>query len=171
VNYSMFYRMPVGRPTDRYRAELLSHDFGYDEVTKRFRPPPMGAAAELGFFASRSKNDSTTFSSIFLAKADSSGGLTVDKDASTRTLSRDEDMGVRYAQPFTALSKMLSTFSAQVDFKHSRKSVTEFKQLTAQAYANSNGVLIPVGPPFIGPSTKLTAPSVAYVPISLGWSG
>src|SRR5262249_42940880 len=58
ASYSAFYRMPLGAVNGgpREREYQLS-DFGYDEVTHRFRAPPVSDTSELLFYASRSSSD------------------------------------------------------------------------------------------------------------------
>ena len=58
VNYSAFYRIPLGSPqalSDRIQAEPGT--FGYSEATRKFNLPPSSGQPELNFFASRSAID------------------------------------------------------------------------------------------------------------------
>src|SRR5260221_206090 len=55
ANYSAFYRMPLAYSTAKDPSRPLGiSNFGYDEVTKKFRAPPAAEVPDLILYASRS---------------------------------------------------------------------------------------------------------------------
>ena len=55
---SIYYRMPLGGVNGPPRTnDYVVNDFGYDQATHRFQPPPSTGSAELLFYASRSDAD------------------------------------------------------------------------------------------------------------------
>src|SRR6266404_9150739 len=96
-NYSAYYRLPLSGVNGPLRqTEYTLADFGYDEATRRFRPPPSSGANELLFFASRSFSDtgqqlqSRTLTPNPLPPT---GGLQLDDEIVNRTLNPNEDAG------------------------------------------------------------------------------
>jgi hemolysin activation/secretion protein/AraC-like DNA-binding protein len=191
VNYSTFYRMPLG-PLNGYPHEYTVADFGYDEVTHRFRPPPLTGSPELIFFASRSYSDTgSTVASQTLSpnvnfnqgvpetSTNAGGGLQIVQKTINRTLSPNEDLGFRLTKPLPPLDKMNSTVSAGMDFKNYRSLLLQAQDFSANLWepylTNSQGFaqLHPVVTTNVpGSDTNRTVfTSVQYLPVSLDWSG
>ena len=180
VNYSTFYRMPL-EPLNGYPREYTVSDFGYDEVTHRFRPPPLTGAAELIIFASRSYSDTgSTVSKQTTSPTNglpSTGGLLVSQTDYTRTLSPNEDIGFRITKPLPPVGRFNSTVSAGMDFKNYRALVIQSGVIQGSFFVPAQGTN---GPPWSPPngtpsppqfSTNTSFTSVQYLPISLDWSG
>jgi len=177
ANYSLFYRLPMNPFGDQsQRREVPISDFGYDEVTKRFRPPTLSGNQEIIFYASRS--DSDTGKQIQSEERTPKvippeGGLQLHDIVYSQTLSVNDDIGFRWSSPYTDEWGINSTFSAGLDFKYFKTAILQTRAFTATIYIPINETGHPFetitpsnSPP---PSTQGTFESVSYLPISFSW--
>ena len=103
ANYSVFYRLPLapvnGQPPARpYEVG----DFGYDEVSKRFRAPAASDASELLFYASRSSSDTgqkLASESQEPPVVSTNGTLQVNDRLYNQSVTVNENLGARWLQP------------------------------------------------------------------------
>lgn len=177
ASYSAYYRMPLAPVNGYPRAYALS-DFGYDEVTHRFRPPATTGAPELLFYASRSHSDTSQQLqqlTIDPAVIPPTGAFPLIIDSLfARQWTINEDIGVRYSQPLPDFGKISSTLSFGFDYKNYRLRTRQLRSFQAVLVIPTTGS---VGPPFTvipSPSidsTNLVSQNLQYLPLALGWSG
>jgi hemolysin activation/secretion protein len=177
ANYSMFYRLPLN-PYENLgeRREVPISDFGYDEVTKRFRAPTLSGNSEIVLYASRSDSDTSK-----QVQSDErtprvippEGGLQLHDTVYSQSLDVNENLGFRWSSPWTDEHGIHSTFSAGFDFKYFKTEIRQTRAFTATIYVPINET----GPPFETitpsnsppPTTQSTFQSVSYLPLSFGW--
>jgi hemolysin activation/secretion protein len=174
ANYSAFYRMPLsvvnGPPT---RREPAVSDFGYDEATRRFRPPPLGDGGELLIFVSRS--DSTTGDvlaneTLTPAVVPPEGALQVSDRLMTETRTINEGLGLRLAHPLPQWHGWMFSWSGGLDWKSYQADTAQNRTFQATIFVPEVGQ---TGPPFIKypspPTSSQTnmASSVPYLPFTL----
>ena len=181
ASYSAFYRMPIsgahgisGAPAAR---DYGWGDFGYDEVTKRFRPPAAGDVTELLFYASRSSSDTArqlTTDTLSPAVIPPEGTLQVSDQLYNQTLTVNENLGLRLLQPIPPLGRLRSSLSLGLDYKNYRANSLQDRVFQATVYVPEVGS---VGPPFTAfsspptASTRTVFSSVTYLPLALAWEG
>jgi hemolysin activation/secretion protein/AraC-like DNA-binding protein len=117
VNYSTYYRMPLGGPEALGPLAAANPGaFGYDEATKQFKLPPSTGNPELSFFASRSVTDTgTKFGPT--NNVTRTAFLTIDSFDSGQDLSKNESFGWRLSLPLPELRGIKSSFTAGLDYK------------------------------------------------------
>ena len=181
ASYSAFYRMPLSGVNGPSRQREYSvSDFGYDEVTQKFRAPPPEDARELLFYASRSSSDTdetmqdhTTSPTTVPAE----GGFQVTKDIFLRTLTVNENLGMRLLQPLRLSRAMQSSFSLGLDWKQYAAQSLQRLESTASdyviTYTNAQGVIIydKYPGPFTNRTQQITSKTLTYLPIQLSWEG
>ena len=181
ASYSAFYRLPIsgangisGTPAVR---DYGWNDFGYDEVSKRFRPPAARDATELLFYASRSSSDTArnlTTDTLTPAVVPPEGTLQVSDQLYNQTLTVNEDIGLRLLQPVPPLGRLRSSLSFGLDYKNYRANTLQDRVFQATVYVPEIGS---VGPPFTAfpspptYSTRKVFTSVTYLPLALAWEG
>lgn len=176
ASYSAYYRLPLAGVNGPARArEYALTDFGYDEATRRFRPPPPSGTSELLFFASRSSSDTGQLlqsSTLSPAVVPPAGGLQVRDQLLNRTLNPNEDLGGRFSKPLPPAWGIGSSVSAGLDFKNYRSRSLLTRTFGATLFVPEFGS---TGPPFVefpSPPTSTsqeTFASVHYLPLSLSW--
>ena len=175
---SAFYRLPLspvnGAPPARPYAV---GDFGYDEVTKRFRAPAAAENSELLFYASHSSSDTgqTLISeSLNPASIPTSGTLQVSDRLYNQTLTENENLGARWLHPLPTLWGIRSSLAAGLDFKKYKATSAQNREFDANFYVPSHGE---VGPPFDSfPSSTTSSKqtlvnSINYLPVQVSWDG
>lgn len=181
-SYSGFYRMPL---TPQHAPEnysnLSSRDFGYDEVTKRFRPPPpAGGGMELLVYASRSVSDTgrtldnhnvTPSTGQILADR---GGLQISDDLFSETVTFNEDLGFRINQPLQSFKSIDSFLNYGLDYKAFRSYMTQDRIFQAQLLVprTTDPQSIDDYDSFLSPpnqSSQFVNKSVNYLPFTLNW--
>lgn len=177
VSYSGFYRMPLSSLREQVPpAPLTSGSFGYDETTRRFRPPPMASPApELILYASRSVSDTgTQLQSQTLNPSDEAvqragGGLQINDSRFTKSITFNEDLGLRLNQALPSFEGIDSSLSYGLDYKAYRSFLTQtaLYQATLWVPNDKGGFDKLPSPPT---STQQSIPtSVNYMPLSLNW--
>jgi hemolysin activation/secretion protein len=178
ANYSVFYRVPLSPYADpAERREVPISDFGYDEVSKRFRAPAMSGNEEVTIYASRSDSDTGQLiqSEERTPKViPPEGGLQLHDIVFSQTLSVNENVGFRWSSPWTDQWGINSTFSAGLDYKYYKAEIRQTRQFSATIYIPINET----GPPFETitpsnappPTTHSIFQSVSYLPISFAWN-
>jgi hypothetical protein len=178
TSYSAFYRMPLAPVNGPPRAqEYQVSDFGYDEVTHRFRPPPVGDASELLFYASRSSVDTgRTLQSQTLTPPTipPAGTLQVLDQIYSQSLMVNENLGARWSVPLPQLFDVRSSVSLGPDFKNFRIGTSQDRTFQATVFVPTTGQ---TGPPFTAFPSPPTLSSrslfnaVEYLPLNLLWEG
>jgi hemolysin activation/secretion protein/AraC-like DNA-binding protein len=178
ASYSGFYRMPIGSVNGPPRAqEYQVSDFGYDEVTHRFRPPPVSNASELLFYVSRSSVDTgrqLQSETLTPPTIPPEGALQVTDQVFSRSLDVNENLGARWSLPLPDLGPMRSSLSVGPDFKNFRLESAQDRTFQATIFVPQAGQ---TGPPFTefpSPPTSSSRSlfnSVQYLPVTLSWEG
>lgn len=184
VSYSGFYRMPLSSTKPESYKNLTSADFGYDEVTRRFRPPaPESGGPELTLYASRSVSDTGNSIQDFTEPngtvdqiKQAGGGPYLNKVTYSETWSFNEDLGFRVAQP-VKFGDIETVFTAGIDYKAYRSFNRQNIGVNASIYKMFDTNL-----PWTDPnnwsvsslgidsfSSRMTPTSVNYLPLTLNW--
>ncbi|PWU11100.1 MAG: hypothetical protein C5B50_23935 [Verrucomicrobia bacterium] len=176
ANYSAFYRLPLSGVNGPARAPDNSLErFGYDEATRRFRPPQPTGAAELLFFVSRSFSDTGELVANHTNTPNvlpPSGGLQISQTTVDRTLNPNEDVGMRLSVPINGPDGVTVNLSAGLDYKNYRSTLIQEQIYQATLYIPATGTN---GPPWDPPngiqsppthSSRTIFSSVQYLPIS-----
>lgn len=178
ASYSAFYRLPLAGVNGPPRAgEYAIGDFGYDEVTKRFRPPAARGTSELLFYASRSSSDtsrqlaSATLEPPVIPPA---GVLQTSDRLFNQTLTVNENAGVRWLQPLPVVGALQSSLAVGLDYKKYRAETVQDRIFAATIWTPSVGIEGPPfdeipSPPIFSSQTVFSA--VTYLPFSLSWEG
>jgi len=176
ANYSAFYRLPlsgVNGPPRRTPYDLSQ--VGYDEATKRFRPPPASDVSELLFYASRSSSDTgmqLQSETLTPSVIPSAGALQVSDRLFNRALTVNENLGARFLRPLPEFKHIHSSLSFGPDYKKFHSSSEQSRVFQATIFVPETGS---VGPPFTtfkSPPTKTSREvvnKVEYLPLSLNW--
>ncbi len=119
ANYSGFYRLLLGAP-EAVSDVVASRpgSFGFDEATRKFRPPPPSGAPELNLYASRSSIDTgvETTSDRFIVNTP--GVRSVMERDTQQDITINETAGFRLSGPLLPqMNDWRSTLSAGADFK------------------------------------------------------
>lgn len=170
VNYSLFYRMPLGRPTaaapsidSNTGAPVLPAGFGYDEVSRQFRAPPSLGRPELTFFASRSVNDS----GIRYAEPNvlTPDPFRTELQPVGQDITRNEGLGIRLVQPLPEVAHIQHAVSIGLDYKAYRLGSFNTNLALTTITTTNNG-----NPEFNRTLTELDSRqsrlSVSYLPVS-----
>ncbi len=174
ANYSAYYRMPL-TPMNGEPREYAPADFGYDEVTHRFRPPAITAASELIVYAARSYSDTgkqLAARTLTPTVVPPTGGLQVSDTVFSRTLNPSENIGLRLTMPAPDIEKFRSTVSVGLDYKNYRNEIFQDRTFQATIFVPTVGE---TGPPFTEFQSPPTTSSrklqngVKYLPLSLGF--
>jgi hemolysin activation/secretion protein/AraC-like DNA-binding protein len=178
ANYSAFYRMPLGAVNGPPHPQDYSvGDFGYDEVTRRFRPPPAQDSSELLFYASRSSIDTGNVlqsQTLTPPVIPPEGALQVKDQIYSQSISDNSDVGARWSLPLPMMSKVRSSLSVGPDYKNYRIDSAQNRTFSATIFVPENGQ---TGPPFTefhSPPTSTSRSifnSVEYLPLTLLWEG
>lgn len=171
ANYSIYYRLPLGRPVPvQQQIDNSSGRFGYNEVSHQFQMPLPTGRPELTVYASRSRND-TGIQIGDPSTVVSSPLLTIVSRDSGQNLTLNEGIGGKMSWPLPALGKLNSTLLVGLDFKRYQQVSYNSNNFFATTYVtNSNGTVDPI-------STTITSPQPArhsqvdYLPMNLGVSG
>ena len=156
ASYSAYDRLPLGGVNGPTRSrDYTVGDFGYDEATHRFRPPPATGSAELILYASRSTADSglklqsltltppTDFNS--LAPGSDPGGLQISDRLDSQSLTINKNLGARFIRPLPEFWGIRSSLSVGLDYKSYQAATAQYRDFFATYYIPSVGTN---GPPF-----------------------
>ena len=192
VSYSGFYRMPLDMgKTDTYKP-LHSSDFGYDEATRRFRPPPPSEGSpELVLYASRSVSDTgRTIQSSYLpngtvdqvkqnaATSTNASSLFVEQTTYSQSLTFNNNIGLKINQPLKT-TLFDSTLTYGIDYKTYHSYNSQIMDVNAAVYTevdtnlpwsdSANWLVNSPGTQHM--SSRTTATKVEYCPLTLNWDG
>lgn len=168
ANYSVFYRMPLGRP--EAIEEIIASDpgsFGYNEATRKFNLPPASGQTELNFFASGSTIDTglNTYDHKVLLDLPN---RTLTSDYVQEDLTVNYDVGFRLSTPLKSTSDFHSGISGGLDYKSYeltsyKTNLYHFTEITVDQFGNPNP---PVISTVASPSPTVHQP-LQYLPLSL----
>ena len=166
-SYSAFYRIPLAGLGPAPERSVNSSDFGYDEVTKRFRPPPLEGGPELLFYASRSDSDagdllaSDTILNTSVTNSGSPSSFTAETKVFNETVLVNEDLGARFSDPLPRFWGISSTLSAGLDFKVFQSSTTQ----TSETIASIAGQTLATAE-----EPRTVSAYVNYIPLAVAWN-
>lgn len=173
VNYSGFYRLPLGEPgpVDQQIAARPGA-FGYSEATRRFNLPPPSGQAELNFYASRSAIDTgveTLDSSVIY---DVPGVRQVFRTDVQQDWTINNDVGFRLTKPLPQVDGLRSTLSAGPDYKtyeedSFKTNLFTFTEITIGPKGEPNPPIIST----VASPVPATHHSVDYFPLSVRYDG
>lgn len=174
VNYSVFYRLPLGGPASlANQITARPGTFGYSEATRKFNMPPIGAAPALTIFVSRSAIDTGTAltSSQTLSAPGSNPSIALQNFEHSPTI--NEDIAAHLDYPLTTSGNLQSSFSSGLDLKvfetlNYKTNVFTFVQTNFDS--GGNPVLPPVTTP-VPSVVPTTEDLVEYLPLSLHYTG
>lgn len=169
TSYSAFYRAPLALGGETSAADVTFDSFGYDEVTKRFRPPKPGNRAELIVYGSRSDSDTGVrlgdrllISQTAIARFES--------QSSGQDLTLNQNLGARFSMPLPEKANIQSSISAGLDLKAYRLRSFNTNTFFTEIVVTNNSVpeIIRSEAPFAQPAVRR---SVLYLPIAVNWDG
>jgi hemolysin activation/secretion protein len=178
ANYSGFYRLPLGGPDSVENAVAASPgNFGYDEATRRFRPPSPSGRPEINVYASRSTIDTglgITSNEVVSDMSDTNSRSIVLRQVQQQDLTVNNAIGSRLTIPIPSSGNFQSVFSAGPDFKtyslnsHKTNVLIGISIITINGMVtgNTNTYPTPVPPPL-----GLTALALDYLPLSFRYDG
>ncbi len=167
ANYSAFYRIPLaglGPPPER---KIAAGDFGYDEVTKRFRPPPLEGGPDLLIYASRSDSDtgnllaSDTVLSTSVTNNGNPNSFSAETKVFNETILVNEDIGARFSEPIPRFFGIASTLSAGLDCKVYQSTTTQ----TSVTEASIAGQTLATAQ-----APRTLSAHVDYLPLAVAWT-
>jgi hemolysin activation/secretion protein len=174
VNYSAFYRLPLGNPAslaDQINANPGT--FGYSEATRKFNLPPMSGLPSLTFFASRSAIDTgtaNTFSQNITAPG-SDPSVTQNNFEHSPTI--NEDIAAHLDYPLASSGNLQSSFSEGLDFKTYELvnyKTNVFTIVQTNFDQNGNPILPPITSEDNSP-VPATENWAEYLPLTLHYTG
>jgi hemolysin activation/secretion protein/AraC-like DNA-binding protein len=168
ASYSLFYRAPLGDGDydTRHSQEYGVADFGYDEVTKKFRAPAFSGRSELVVYASRSDSD-TALKYGPLKLITKTAIATFESQSSGEDFTINQNFGLKVSKPLPSIRGINWSMNAGLDWKtydfHSYNTNTFLTTITI----TNNGV-----PQTIRSSAAFGQPPihnyVEYAPVSFG---
>lgn len=178
VSYSAFYRIPMNVENPGNPKRLNSTDFGYDEINRRFRPPPSdNSVPELTLFASRSVSDTALKAqsdeinfpdSYFIKKG---AGVQTENEIDYRTVTFNDDLGLRMSQPLPRIEEVESSLTWGMDYKAYRANTLQERNVNAYIwYFDPHDQRLEPHNINIGAVTSnYYTTTVNYLPLSLSW--
>lgn len=178
TSYSGYYRMPIGSPAPSVdTTTMTSSTVGYDEVAKRFRPPaPAGGRPEMVVYASRSVSDPgyvLQSVAVYPTMADiikHGGDIQTVDSLYDQSVTYNENVGFKFTQLMELPASISSFLSFGFDYKAFRSYDNQRHDYLATLFIpNSAGGFDSnqIGVPNI--TSRSTATSVTYLPLSFGW--
>jgi hemolysin activation/secretion protein len=174
VNYSVFYRLPLGEPAslaDRITANPGT--FGYSEATRKFNTPPIGATPDLTIFASRSAIDTGTANTFSQTLTTNGANPSINQQNFEHSPTINEDIAAHLDYPLAMSGNLQSSFSGGFDFKFFQTinyKTNLFTFVQTNFDSGGNPVLPPVTTPVPSP-VPLTENQIEYLPLSLHYAG
>lgn len=166
ANYSVFYRAPLGG--DAVPRDYTVGEFGFDEVSKRFKAPALPGRSEWVAYASRSTIDSGILR--YSNFSTNTGTSNFSDETYQQNLTANLNAGFRLVQPLR-LGENMSSLSLGLDFK--QYSLRHFETNVI------SDIPIPPPPPAQAPpptiirnAVPLDQPvrhEVNYLPITVAW--
>jgi hemolysin activation/secretion protein len=173
VNYSGFYRLPLGNPEPiENRLAAQPGTFGYDEATRKFNPPPPTGQAELNVYASRSVIDTgldTLDSSVIYNVP---GVRQVFRQDVQQDFTINNDLGARVSDSLPYLGKLHSSVSSGLDFKtyeedSFKTNLFKFTEITVNADGTVNPPIIST----VASPVPATRHPLEYLPLAVRYDG
>ena len=172
ANYSGFYRLPLSAPSS-LPAEVADKPaaFGYNEATRQFQLPPVGARPDLTIYASRSTTDTAV--KYTDPQQVAPPPFAIYSQDSAEDLTENADLGWRVQWPLPEFAKIKSAVSFGADYKTYRLTSYATNIFT---FISTIPPEIPGNPPT---TTESTVPSpqptreksVEYLPLAIRWDG
>ena len=181
VNYSGYYRMPLGGYSS-VQNEVNAHpgSFGYNEATHQFNLPPPTGRPELTFFASRAVSDTgvqngqvgfATPPSEFTNNGVIYSPLSFTTNSAGDNITVNEDLGLKLVLPLPQIGKISATLSLGADLKlFQQTSYNTNENNFLVQYTDQQGQLqvIPFSAPQPQPAVRT---ALNYFPLNLGLNG
>ena len=174
VNYSAFYRLPLGAPRSLENQIIANpNNFGYSEATRKFSLPPAGSSPSLTIFASRSTIDSGTAEIFSEAISPPGSNPSISRQDFEHSPEITEDIAGHLDYPLATSGNLQSSFSGGLDFKfyqllNYKTNVFTIVQTNFDAHGN------PILPPITSevPSiVPITENWIQYLPLSVHYNG
>ena len=172
VNYSAYYRMPLGRPVSiQDRIDASKGQFGYNEVTRQFQMPPPSGRPELTVYTSRSRNDTDVQLGEAKTVVSSPPSLSIISQDAGQNLTLNEGIGAKLALPLPAVGRLTSTLLLGLDFKrYQAVSFNTNNFYYESSYVNGSGQTVTNKSTVSSPQpARYTAAD--YFPVNLGLNG
>ena len=171
VNYSAYYRLPLGRTQSVQRQIDTSNGrFGYSETAHQFVMPPPTGRPELTLYASRSRSDT----GVQLGTAStvvSTPLLTIVSQDSGQNITLNEGLGGKFSLPLPPWKKLNASVTLGVDFKRYRQVSFNTNSFYATTYiTNSDGTVNPISSTVNSPQPPRSS-GVDYFPMNVGFNG
>jgi hemolysin activation/secretion protein len=173
VNYSVFYRLPLGSP--QAIENVVANDstsFGFNEATRKFNLPPPTGRPDFTLFASRSVIDTGTATTLSESITTNGSNPAISRRDVVHSPTENQDIGGHFNLPWPASGDLQSSFSGGLDFKTYQ--ISNYKTnffFIAQTNFDSSGNPLP---PVLGkvPTVlPITVSHVKYLPFSLHYDG
>jgi hemolysin activation/secretion protein len=181
VNYSGYYRMPLGGYSS-VQNEVNAHpgSFGYNEATHQFNLPPPTGRPELTFYASRAVSDTgvqngqvgfATPPSVFTNNGVIYSPLSFTTNSAGDNITVNEDLGLKLVMPLPQIGKVSATLSLGADLKlFQQTSYNTNENNFLVQYTDQQGQLQVI--PFSAPQPQpVTRTALNYFPLNLGLNG
>ena len=181
VNYSGYYRMPLGGYSS-VQNEVNAHpgSFGYNEATHQFNLPPPTGRPELTFYASRAVSDTgvqngqvgfATPPSVFTNNGVIYSPLSFTTNSAGDNITVNEDLGLKLVMPLPQIGKISATLSLGADLKlFQQTSYNTNENNFLVQYTDQQGQLQVI--PFSAPQPQpVTRTALNYFPLNLGLNG
>ncbi len=114
--YGAFYRLPLGAVRSVEEELSRSPNFGYDEATRQFRPPPATSRSDFTVYANASSSDTGVKLGPLNPLSGAAQESILSRD-SGQNITLNEVLGGRLSVPFTVGERARVTLSAGADFK------------------------------------------------------
>jgi hemolysin activation/secretion protein/AraC-like DNA-binding protein len=171
ANYSLYYRIPLGRPQSlQDQIDQSSGKFGYNETTHQFVMPPPTGAPELTFYATRATSDTGIILDPVIPEIDSSGLLLGTQNAS-ESVTLNEGIGLKLSMPLPQIEAVSSSATFGLDYKHYEARDAQDELLRSAETVTNGTTVITYGNVFQTIHLPVVNNVVDYFPLSLSYSG
>lgn len=170
-SYSGFYRIPLSLAApEREAMDRGRGDFGYDPVSRSFRPPAASGGAELILFGARSFSETPTRLGP-LTVVTNTALADIDSQFAQRQLTANGNLGARFSLNLPEFVQVQSQLAVGLDYKSFRSwvystNLTFFRLYALDAFGNRELVREEAIP--LDSNTDV---SLDYFPLSATWSG
>ncbi|HEY1661135.1 MAG TPA: POTRA domain-containing protein [Verrucomicrobiae bacterium] len=171
VNYSFFYRMPIGSP-DAISDTIANNpgSFGYSEATRQFRLPPPSGQAALNVYASRATIDTGVATLATTTLFPPTNGSSIDQQEVQQGITINDDVGFQLSKALPEFKGLNSTVSGGLDYKlyNQANYQTNIFIITSLNQNQSGQTITNVSE--TPEATPATVENLDYLPLNLGYS-